>query len=383
MKPSKQPPSDEVRAFLSHYGFLEREVEPSEHTAQSEGIATRDETAERDETPERDRGARLGRPRERFVTWLARLQPAFTSTDATTLAEALHTGDVRLTIFYLEGLLKLYVGRYPELRSVFERVKALEDAMGAMGAARQLTELVTKLPVAPETVRWCEQQQVAIGQRVVDLLAKDWLPNAEGKVPLFAELLATLAGLTFDGYRKDRKRVIAEIRRRLEKLEDTSLDMFELQGNRGLHELRRQLRWIPIYCVALDGLIQTDPTTHPIEAYAELLDSEIAKSPYARLPEPTREDKPVVVSFSLFLANTRFIAELGKLKDAGEMVEGVEHALLGSGAARTSLDAHDQALRLLGRSPEEQYAVHLLAEKLYKELRKKRYFKRLREDFKR
>src|SRR5690606_25613405 len=178
---------------------------------------------------------------------------------------------------------------------------------------------------------WCEQQQVTMRDRVAALLSKDWLPNDEARVPLFADLLGTLSRLEFEGYRKDRKTVIGEIRRRLRKLEDTSLDMFELQGNRGLHELRRQLRWIPIYCVALDGLIQTDATYHPIKSYVELVDSDIAKSPYARLPEPTREDKPVLVSLSLFLANTHFISELGRLKDSGEMVEGVEHALLGSG----------------------------------------------------
>jgi hypothetical protein len=361
MKPSKQPPSDEVAAFLSHYRFGERG-----------GFSPHDGVAER-----------LGRPRERIVTWLARLQSAFNGTDAVTLADALHAGDVRLTVFYLEGLLKLYVARYPELGSVFERVKALEDAMGAMGAARGLTELVKTLAVPPDTVAWCEQQQVTMRDRVAELLAKDWLPNYEGKVPLFAELLSTLGSLEFEGYRRDRKTVISEIRRRLGKLEDTSLDMFELQGNRGLHELRRQLRWIPIYCVALDGLVVTDPASHPIKAYAELLDSEIAKSPYARLPEPTREDKPVSISFSLFLANTHFISELGRLKDSGEMVEGVEHALLGSGVTRASIDAHNEALRLLRRSPEEQHAVHLLAENLYKELRKKRFFKRLRADFKR
>ncbi len=350
MKPSKQPPSDEVAAFLSHYGV----------------------------------GERLGRPRERIVTWLARLQPAFgVGGDATALADELHAKDVRLTVFYLEGLLKLYVARYPELESVYQRVKALEDALGGLGAARSLTELIKTLSGSEATVAWCEIQEATMRGRTVELLVKDWMPDAQGKVPLFAELLATLCALDFERYRRDQKTLISEIRRRLAKLEDTSLDMFELQGNRGLHELRRQLRWIPIYCVALDGMIVTDASCHPIKAYAELLSSEIAKSPYATLPEPTREDKPVSISLSMYLANTHFISELGRLKDAGETVEGVQHALLGSGAVRTSIDAHNEALRLLKRSPEEQYAVHLLAENLYKELRKKRFLKRLRADFKR
>ncbi len=350
MRPSKQPPTTEVLNFMSHY-----EISP-----------------------------RLGRPRERFLTWLARLQPSFQqASDAMHSLEVITASDVRLTLFYLEGLIKLYVRRYPELTSIYARVKALEDVLGALGGAAALTQSVRKLDVSGACVVWCEQQEAAMAQRVAEQLIGDWLPDTEGRLPLFQELVATLKKLDFEGYRSDRKTVIDEIRRRLAKLEKSSLDMFELQGNRGLHELRRQLRWVPIYCVALDGLVVTDATYHPIKAYADFLDSEIANSSYARLPEPTLEDKPIAISASLFIANTHFISELGRLKDSGETLEGLEHALLGSGMARTSIDAHQRALELLRRSPEEQYAVHLLAENLYKELRKKRFLKHLRADFKR
>jgi hypothetical protein len=286
-------------------------------------------------------------------------------------------------LFYLEGVLKLYVNRYPELTASYHRVKEFEDALGAVGAAQSLTQAVKAHNAPSECVTWCEQQQFTMRQRVGEVLQQGWLADGQGQVPLFAEIVGVVRSLDFDGYRKDRKVLIAEIRRRLAKLDESSLDMFELQGNRGLHELRRQLRWIPIYCVALDGLVVTDPESHPVKSYAQLLNSEIAHSPYARLPEPTREDKPIVISRSLFLANTYFISELGRLKDSGELVEGFGHALLGSGVTRTSLDATQSAFKLLRRTPEEQYAVHLLAEKLYTELRKKRFFKRLRWDFKR
>lgn len=349
MKPSKQPPSDEVLAFMSFYAVPER----------------------------------LGRPRERILTWLARLQPLFQGADAAAVADGLCAKDARLTLFYLEGLLKLYVQRYPELTPHFEKVKALEDVLGSLAAAASFAQWVKGVAVPESCVAWCEQQQVAMREHVVDTLGDGWLPDAQGRLPMFGDLLTTLTALEFDGYRKDRKAMINEIRRRLAKLADSSLDMYQLQGNRGLHELRRQLRWIPIYCVALDGLVVTDATRHPIKSYAELISSDIAKSPYARLPEPTREDKPIAISFSLFLANTHFISELGRLKDSGEILESVEHALLGSGVVRTSVDAHKKGLELIKRTPEEQYAVHVLAENLYKEVRKKRLLERLRADFRR
>lgn len=350
MRRSKQPPAVEVSAFMSHYGI----------------------------------DSRLGRPRERILTWLARLQPVLQSTsDVEALTHEVLSKNLRATLFYLEGILKLYVRRYPELTALYQRVKMLEDVLGGFDAAQALVQTVSKLDVAYDCTAWGEQQRELMRRRVTDELSKGWVVDGAGRVPVFDELIATLTQLDFDGYRKDRKTLIREIRRRLLELDKTSMDMFELQGNRGLHELRRQLRWVPIYCVALDGLIVTDSTYHPIKEYALFLEAEVAKSPYARLPEPTFEDKPVSISLSLFLANTHFISELGDLKDSGETVEGVEHALLGSGVVRTSVDAHREALRLLGRSPEEQFAIHVLAEKAYKELRKRRFFRRLRADFKR
>lgn len=350
MRRSKQPPSAEVSELMSHYGIV----------------------------------SRLGRPRERILTWLARLQPVLeASSDVEALTQEVLTRNLRATLFYLEGILKLYVRRYPELAPSYGRVKILEDVLGSVDAAEALVQTVIKLDVAPECVAWSEQQRALMRRRVTEELSQGWVVDAARRVPVFDQLITTLTQLDFEGYRKDRKTVVREIRRRSSKLEETSMDMFELQGNRGLHELRRQLRWVPIYCVALDGLIITDPASHPIKEYARFLGSEAAKSPYARLPEPTFEDEPIAISLSLFLANTHFISELGDLKDSGETVEGVEHALLGSGVVRTSVDAHREALRLLGRSPEEQFAIHVLAEKLYKELRKKRFFRRLRTDFKR
>jgi hypothetical protein len=351
MRPSKQPPSAQVSEFMSHYGIE----------------------------------SRLGRPRERILTWMARLQPVLQPWwDVVALTEEVLSKNLRATLFYLEGILKLYVRRYPELEPLYRRVKSLEDVLGGYDAAQALVQTLSKLDVSYDCTAWAEQQRALMRQRITDELSQGgWVVDGVGRVPLFGELITALTQLDFEGYRKDRKTLIREIRRRLSLLDKTSMDMFELQGNRGLHELRRQLRWVPIYCVALDGLIVIDPTFHPIKEYAQFLDAEVAKSPYARLPEPTFEDEPVRISSSLFLANTHFIAELGDLKDSGETVEGVEHALLGSGVVRASVDAHREALRLLGRSPEEQFAIHVLAEKLYKELRKKRFIRHLRADFKR
>lgn len=344
------PPAAEVASFMDQYGLQQR----------------------------------LGRPRERVLTWLARLSPGFTGhRDPAALADALLGQDVRSTLFHLEGILKLYRRSYEQaLDGPYRAAKALEDALGAWGAAVHLVELARQLSLPAPALSWCETQASWARSEVIEQLKTHWLPLPDGTVPLLRAISDTLVVLDFEGYARDRRSLIREIRRWLRKVADTPLDMYVLQGNHGMHELRRQLRWIPIFAVSLDGLVVTSDKHNPVKEYRALLTSEVAASPYARLPEPIREDRPIEISRSLFLATVDLISQLGELKDAGEDLEGLEHALLGGGVATSSRGARAQALSLLGRTPEQQRESQVRAERLYRGLRRHRFFKLLRSDFK-
>jgi hypothetical protein len=347
----KAPPAAEVLEFMEQYGIAQR----------------------------------LKRPRERVLTWLARVSAGFPQLDdPPALADALLRQDLRSTLFYLEGILRLYRRRYEQaLDAPYQRVKVLEDALGQLGAAVHLAELVRGLGLAEGALHWCERQVEVSRSELAAELAAGWMPLADGTIPLFASTCETLVGLDFEGYSRDRRSLIKELRRWLKTLADTPLDMYVLQGNHGMHELRRQLRWLPICAVSLDGLVITSDRYNPIEEYRALLTSEVARSPFARLPEPLREDRPIEISRSLFLACTQFISQLGELKDAAEDLQGLEHALLGSGVASSSRAARAQALSALGRTPEQQQDLHARAERLYRGLRRNRFFARLRSDFRR
>jgi len=347
----KAPPAADVLAFMQQYGIAQR----------------------------------LKRPRERVLTWLARVSAGFPQLeDPAALGAALLRRDLRSTLFYLEGILRLYRRRYEQaLDAPYQRVKALEDGLGQLGAAVHLAELARRLGLAEPALHWCDTQVDAARSELSAELQAAWLPQADGTIPLFRSICEALAALDFEGYARDRRSLIKELRRWLKTLADTPLDMYVLQGNHGLHELRRQLRWFPIYAVSLDGLVVASDRHNPIEEYRSLLTSEVAESPFARLPEPLREDKPIEISRSLFLAATQFISQLGELKDAAEDLAGIEHALIGGGVARSSRAAQAQALEALGRSPEQQQDLHVRAERLYRGLRRNRYFQHLRSDLKR
>jgi len=346
----KAPPAGEVLAFMQQYGIAER----------------------------------LKRPRERVLTWLARVSAGFPELDdAAALGDVLLRQDLRSALFHLEGILRLYRRRYLALEPAYQRVKALEDALGQLGGAVHLLELAQHLALAEPAQHWCGTQVAAARADLAEQLRAEWLPQADGTIPLLRSTSAALAALDFEGYARDRRSLIKELRRWLKTLAGTPLDMYVLQGNHGLHELRRQLRWLPICAVSLDGLVITSDRHNPIEEYRALLTSEVADSPFARLPEPLREDEPIEISRSLFLAATQFISQLGELKDAGEDLAGVEHALIGGGVARSSRAAQAQALAVLGRTPEQQQDLHVRAERLYRGLRRNRYFQHLRADLER
>jgi len=347
---AKAPPAAEVVALMEQYGITQR----------------------------------LGRPRERVLTWLARLSPGFAGfDDPVALAESILRKELRSTLFYLEGILKLYRHGYEQaLEQPYQVTKSLEDALGAWGAALHLVELARRVGLPEPALHWCETQASLAKSEVVGQLRAHWLPLPDGTIGIFRALCDALVALDFAGYSTDRRRLIRELRSWLQKVADTPLDMYVLQGNHGLHELRRQLRWIPIFAVSLDGLVVTSDKRNPVKAYRSLLTSEVARSPYARLPEPIREDKPIKISRSLFLAATDLIAQLGELKDAAEDVEGLEHAFIGGGVAKTSRAARARALSALGHTPERQVESQLRAERLYRGLRRHQFFKRLRADLK-
>ena len=144
----------------------------------------------------------------------------------------------------------------------------------------------------------------------------------------------------------------------LDDIDDTDYDMFDLQGQDGLHDFRRDLRWLPIFAEALDGLFVLDKGHNPVKEYEKLLISDpadpdfvsdLSTSKYVRLPDAELEDKPVKMSLSLYTANMKGVLDFGKLKDRGEAIENIAHALVHGGDAEDLEEALPVAMDLLGK----------------------------------
>ena len=331
----------------------------------------------------------LGRPRERIVHWLARIQDALISAadgagpvkSVADTANRYLQSNLRLDVFYLEGILKLYKKSHPEISAIFDDVKAFEDALGVASGARSALSAAQKLPELPApALAWLEVQVREADAALHAEIQKNWQVDQKGHVPVFSRLVQELTNGSWDMYGADKKNLVAELDRRLKKFQKADMDMGVLQGDTGVHELRRQLRWIPIYAVALDGLFRFDDARHPIDAYANLMDTDLVHSKYAQLPPSHREKSPIPFSRSLYLRITQLIDELGRIKDDGESIEAIAHALLASGCAADLHDATSQAEKILGVPPGSEDVVFAQAKTIYDEMQAHHFIRAVRDE---
>ncbi len=295
--------------------------------------------------------------------------------DETLVAEVLRV-DLRRSFFMLEGLCRLYRTRFgPSMKKVLERVKAMEDGIGAVDYEAAMLQAARQIEFPKRGVRYLERRVGHATAALAKRVRKRWLADDEGAVRGVSKLVRRLVDLEWDDETTDRTYLCGEIASGLTELQHDEYDMDKLEA--GLHEYRRELRWFPIYCTALDGFARLDDQLHPIPEYASLLDDPIAASAYARLAGCAEEPHPVALSRTLYIANTKYIAELGYLKDIGQVIEGLARALRKSGVEPKRRPAVDRALAVTGTSKGDLDALHDRARAVYHEARERRLFEQL------
>lgn len=331
---------------------------------------------------------RLGRPAERLARWGAimhdRIATAASANggDVGKVVDVMIDKDIRRQVFLLEGGLKFYKKAYPELDAQKIKVKALEDVLGHVKGTSSMLALA-QAKGAPKAVLDVMQHHADDARgRLETLVKQEWMPNADGQIPAIADLLNTFENVDWMSYKDDKSFVRKEFSRRVKKMGAVPYKMDELQGDFGVHELRRNLRWVPIYAEALDGLVQHDADVNPVKAYEPLLEKDISSSKYMNLPEADFEKKPVTVSKSLYAANMTLVGAFGDLKDRGEEIEEVALAYKEAGLAPDYESAEKMALDLLGLDKSEPATLRQEAGKLYDEMSDNDLFKAMRKDYK-
>jgi hypothetical protein len=247
--------------------------------------------------------------------------------------EIIFKGGLRTPMFMLEALGRVY--RHQDLdNDLFERIrtesKIIEDALGLVDywAAISSKAVTWSLPAGAQQLAKARYLE-ACGRVWAWVESQNWItsryhPDIELLGDRLNRKLKNVDWLTPKRESKTlRKWLVNELHDIHEHMEELDLQDIE----HGLHEARREVRWISIYFTAVAGGFVLDTAAPPPENWTQYLTQEIVSNPYNQLPAPENDDEPLKVPAPLLYALSYLIDELGKIKDKAMWTETAGHLL--------------------------------------------------------
>jgi hypothetical protein len=251
-----------------------------------------------------------------FLVYSAHLQSLLTkASKQKDPALWLFKNDVRTTLFMLEALTRLHNHAFEE--KVFEkwnkRFKKLEDIFGEIDEYASLeSDFKSNKKIPKEVIKYFTlHKENSLEKCNRRLSTKDWL---NGKVSSFDEKINEFDHDYDESY-------MDELRFSLEKEVDEIL-YFTLKVNYNftkiedeVHEIRRKLRWLSIYAIALQGMIQLKKSGKRKKPHIHYFTKEILNSPYNKVSPKPKDTAIIEFDSDSFFALSWLISELGKMKD--------------------------------------------------------------------
>lgn len=273
-----------------------------------------------------------------------KLKKAAQSKDA---AWYLYRNSARTDLFMLEALTKLYL-KDTEDRSIakwFRRFKKLEDSLGVIDYYDVFIQDFKKnKKINGDVIALCEKKRDKEAERLNHLLEhKNWMGDKLSKFE-FAQLDVEYDKTHLDFLKMVMQKYTDHIRDFVKK---TGCHFTELDAH--VHELRRKLRWLSMYAMALQGLVQLKK---PKKRYAwekEYITKAVLANPYNKVVAPPKGLTPIYYDASVFYAISKMITDLAFYKDQGLKLELLTKTLRKTGGLNQA-DAHQQAMTLLGKS---------------------------------
>jgi len=292
---------------------------------------------------------------------LKKLGPADQATTLKALAQAYQT--YRTEFFRVEGLLRIYqkIDRYEDfmeplftnesksgLRPKFG-IKQTEDALGKFGETAMNLKFSQDVNASPQAVKFLTLEMDKSFLALSALLTSDWLPDSRGQIPYFTRLFSQFSKnkenfLTNDSENSKIVKIMAE---EFKDFDDKKLDFDDLEE--GYHELRRNLRWIPILIVCFDGLILPDPAAGSsgiAEYQATMSLASVTEGKYFKALKLMRRPKAFKrFPISLYAASAYYAEQIGYIKDIWQNY----HALMGAyqSSGMSAIDAETITKKLL------------------------------------
>ncbi len=280
----------------------------------------------------------------------------------------------RLHAFELEFLAKFLRKSSPANQEIFERIQtAAKDIEDRLGEFNELDELIA----------FAQKNDLALSsdlekkrQAEYETLTK-WIANWREETPAkLAALIAKLEPLGPGNLRAVAIKKMAKVCREIQNNVDSgAYDPRKKSGysiaevEPKIHELRREIRKIPMYANYLRGSFALTDKFSSTKHFKHLRKSKVAKSPFAKLPKASAH--AILIPRDYFLAITKFVSELGWAKDWAQNLQRLRETGI---EGELSFDQIDVSLKDCFGHP---VPFNRLTLKIIKEIRDSKLFTRL------
>jgi len=246
-----------------------------------------------------------------------------------------HLHDCRTPLFKIQALVRLLDRKKKKnlraISAILSISKTVEDMIGQFDFASSILKGNEKWQF-PDEVRnqILIQYGFALGTLEECLLQLGWITRGKNVIQYddfgFEYLKSALKEISFPSSKKEKKQVLEMFKNICldidEDIREKKIDLTHIED--GIHEFRRDIRWLSIYASALRGkvILSNNPETDPFQDY--IIQSNI-DSRYNTLI--INDDEKNILTFQQggFYALGTLISDLGMIKDKGLITEYLMH----------------------------------------------------------
>ncbi len=268
----------------------------------------------------------------RFAVNFRAIGAFYTSAVSDDLIPSIYRTDLRGNFFRIEGLSRLYE-RHDEkpFGKIKRQSKAAEDLIGATKEDQEALDGATRWKAPRKILRDLTQKRDESKVKLIEGLQSNFFlhwNSLQASEPRVSRWAQKIQEFEFGDEKKDRKVFLKALVAEAKILENADFDMHLLEE--GIHEMKREIRWLLIYFQAAAGLVKLIDSDAPGQAglneYRYLVNTPLASGPFSKLPEDASITDPILLPRYLFLALSKIVDELDAVKKDGETFEAIQNS---------------------------------------------------------
>ena len=262
--------------------------------------------------------------------------------------------DLRATYMRIQSILRLY-GDYlkkdgddtDRINTMAKQAKSLEDNLGTLADIVKLPSVLEQTQAPADLINFAKTKaNRSVPQFVAFLKQKGWGPDLVTLKDMEKNVTKIHWPSSAD---KDNDVVFSEIAQESKDIANKKYPLNDL--DKGIHQLRKDLRWVLLEIQSTNGLIIRDDSSCPINDYESLVTSPVSTSKYGVLPPSPQETSPCKIAGCVFLAVVTHNNNIADVKDLGLWQEQIEALIKEFKPSTPAATAADMAAKIIKQYP--------------------------------